>query len=96
MREMVSVTSRRALLSAIAVAPVVLASPWDAAIAALPYHDEPVVLRRTREGRGDSRFRYHNAEGFFLSIEKGVVRDLHDSLYQIGMNRPGFVGGSNS
>jgi len=80
-----SVTSRRSLLTAIAVAPVAMSSPWDAAIAALPYHDEPVVLRRTRAGRGDSRFRYHNAESFFLGIEKGIVRDQCDRLYQTGI-----------
>ena len=80
-----SMTSRRRLLTAIAVAPVAISSPWDAAIAALPYHDEPVVLRRTRAGRGDSRFRYHNAESFFLGLEKGVVSDLHDRLYQTGI-----------
>lgn len=80
-----SITSRRRLLTAIAVAPVVISSPWDAAIAALPYHDEPVVLRRTRAGRSDSRFRYHNAESFFLGIEKGIVRDPRDRLYQTGI-----------
>lgn len=79
------ITSRRNLLTAIAIAPVAISSPWDEAIAALPYHDEPVVLRRTRVGRRDSRFRYHNAESFFLGIEQGIVRDQHDRLYQIGI-----------
>jgi hypothetical protein len=51
----------------------------------LPYHDEPVALRRTRAGRSDSRFRYHNAESFFFGIEKGIVRHPHDTLYQIGI-----------
>lgn len=84
-------TSRRSLLKVLSVAPIatlpgsVTASPWDAAIAALPYHDEPVALRRSRAGRGDSRFRYHNAESFFLGIEKGIVRHPHDWLYQIGI-----------
>lgn len=80
-----SITSRRELLAAIAITPVAMASPWDAAIAALPYHDEPVVLRRTRSGRRDSRFRYHNAESFFLGIERGIVRHPHDQLYQAGI-----------
>jgi hypothetical protein len=80
-----SITSRRDLLAAIAIAPVGISSPWDASIAALPYHDEPVVLRRTRAGRRDSRFRYHNAESFFLGIEQDIVRDQHDRLYQIGI-----------
>ena len=53
-------TSRRSLLKVLSVAPIatlpgsMAASPWDATIAALPYHDEPVVLRRTRAGRRDS------------------------------------------
>jgi len=62
-----------------------MSSPWDAAIAVLPYHDEPVVLRRTGAGRSDSRFRYHNAESFFQGIEKDIVRDPHDRLYQTGI-----------
>lgn len=75
-------TSRRSLLRALTVAPVATlprraaASPWDAAIAALPYHDEPVVLRRSRVGRSDSRFRYHNAESFFVGIERGIAFEL--------------------
>src|ERR1700712_1020704 len=83
--------SRRSLLKALTVAPIAtlpgspVASPWDAAIAALPYHDEPVVLMRTRAGRSESRFRYHNAESFFLGIEKGIVQQPHDRLYQIGI-----------
>lgn len=84
-------TSRRSLLKVLSVAPIatlpvsMAASPWDAAIAALPYHDEPVVLGRTRAGRRDSRFRYHNAESFFLGIEKGIVGDQRDRLYQTGI-----------
>lgn len=79
-------TSRRSLLKALSVAPIATApGSADAAIAALPYHDEPVVLRRTRAGRGESRFRYHNAESFFLGIEKHIVRHPHDRLYQIGI-----------
>lgn len=80
-----SITSRRSLLAGIAIAPAAMSSPWDATIAALPYHDEPVVLRRTRAGRGDSRFRYQNAESFFLGMERGIVRDPHDMLYQTGI-----------
>jgi len=85
-------TSRRTLLKALSIAPIATlpgsattTSPWHAAIAALPYHDEPVALRRTRTGRGDGRFRYHNAESFFLGIERGVVRDPQDILYQTGI-----------
>lgn len=79
------ITSRRNFMTAIANAPVAISLPWNAAIAALPYHDEPVVLRRTRVGRADSRFRYHNAESFFLGIEQGIVQDQRDRLYQIGI-----------
>jgi hypothetical protein len=80
-----SITSRRSLLIAIAITPIAISSPWDAAIAALPYHDEAVVLRRTRVGRSDSRFRYYNAESFFLGIERGVVQNPSDLLYQTGI-----------
>lgn len=80
-----SITSRRSLLAGIAIAPAAMSSPWDAAIAALPYHDKSVALRRTRAGRSDSRFRYHNAESFFLGLERGIVRDPHDMLYQTGI-----------
>lgn len=84
-------TSRRSLLRAITVASIVTvpasasASPWDAAVAALPHHDEPVVLRRSRLGRSDSQFRYHNAESFFLGIAQGLVRNRYDLLYQTGI-----------
>lgn len=36
-------------------------------------------------GRNLSRFRYHNAESFFLGIEIGVVPHPTDRLYQIGI-----------
>lgn len=49
------------------------------------FGDEPVALQRSREGRSLSRFRYHNAESFFLRVEKGVVRHPTDKLYQIGI-----------
>lgn len=84
-------TSRRSLLKVLSVAPIaalpgsMAASPLHGAIAALPYHEEPIVLERTRAGRRDSRFRYHNAESFFLGIEKGGVGDKHDRLYQTGI-----------
>lgn len=47
--------------------------------------EPPVQLGRSREGRSASRFRYHNAEGFFLGVERGMVQDAHDRLYQIGI-----------
>lgn len=79
------VTSRRGLLTTIAMAPVVGSSSWDAAIPAPPYHDDQVALRRSRAGRSESRFRYHNAESFFLRIEKGIVQHPHDRLYHTGI-----------
>lgn len=86
-------TSRRALLGAFTVAPIAtlpgiaVASPWDAAIAALPYAetDEPVALRRSRRGRSDSEFRYHNAEGFFASVEEGNRPYGRVQLYNVGI-----------
>lgn len=83
--------SRRFVLKALSAAPIATmpigpaTSPLKGAVAALPYHDEPVVLRRTKLGRSESRFRYHNAESFFLGIERGVVRNPQDRLYQIGI-----------
>lgn len=84
-------TSRRAVLRALtaplAIPAGAVAAPWSGRIAPLfdAYGDEPVALRRSREGRRLSRFRYHNAEGFFLGIEKGIVRHPIDRLYQIGI-----------
>jgi len=84
-------SSRRTVLKALTIAPIASlqmrakASRLGAAIEALPYHDEPVVLTRTRLGRNESRFRYHNAESFFFAIEQGRVRDPHDRLYQVGI-----------
>jgi len=84
-----SVTSRRALLGLLGSAPAVAASSskWTVALSAVheEWNDEPPVLRRTRGGRSLSEFRYHNAESFFASIEKGIVRDRCDLLYQAGI-----------
>ena len=50
-------SSRRSVLKALTIAPIASlqmrakASPSGAAIEALPYHDEPVVLTRIRLGR---------------------------------------------
>lgn len=80
-------TSRRALLGALAAAPIAAVSRWDAAIAALPYAatHEPLSLRRSKDGRGLSRVRYHRAESFFVGIEAGTPHHRHDQLYQIGI-----------
>lgn len=93
MIEIGSMTSRRALLGALTVIPIaalperVAALPREAPIGMLPYAspEQPVLLQRSRKGRNDSRFRYHNAESFFLGIEKGIVRHPHDRLYQTGI-----------
>lgn len=85
--------SRRAILKAIAAAPVVRWSAVPTApsqlastdVSPLPKIEPPANLRRSREGRSASRFRYHNAESFFLSVERGIVQDGHDRLYQIGI-----------
>lgn len=89
---MVGPTSRRALLGALTGVPVAaLAVPatssWTEALAKLhdQYADRPPALVRTKAGRSLSRFRYHNAESFFLGIEKGIVRHPTDRLYQIGI-----------
>lgn len=47
--------------------------------------DEPIVLARTEQGRNDSKFRYHNAEGFFASVEAGFGKDRYYLLYQTGI-----------
>ncbi|MDQ8756919.1 hypothetical protein RCO27_11845 [Sphingosinicella sp. LHD-64] len=84
-----SLASRRELLGALTIAPLALSAPpsaWASVPSqSVPAADEPVVLWRTREGRSLSRFRYHNAESFFLGVEKGVVRQPTDKLYQIGI-----------
>ena len=84
------VTPRRGFLVALASA------PFSTAAVAVPSHrklppvleqieERPVVLRRSREGRRLSRFRYNNAEGFFRSsrIEDGRLRG--DTLYSLGI-----------
>lgn len=89
---MVAPTSRRALLGALTGVPVAAlavptTSPWAEALAKLHDYDanQPPALARTKAGRSLSRFRYHNAESFFLGIEKGIVRHPTDRLYQIGI-----------
>jgi len=93
MADIGSGTSRRAMLGALTVASIAtlpgiaVASPWDAAIAALPYAgtDEPVSLRRSRRGRRDSEFRYHNAEEFFASVEGRNRACDRVQLYNVGI-----------
>jgi hypothetical protein len=86
------ITSRRAVLGGLTAAPLAIpagavTASWSGSIAPLfeVLGDQPVALRRNREGRSLSRFRYHNAESFFLGVEKGAVRHPADMLYQIGI-----------
>lgn len=84
-------TSRRSVLRALtaplAIPAGAVVAPESGRIASLldVYGNEPIALRRSRAGRRLSRFRYHNAESFFLGIEKGIVRHPTDRLYQIGI-----------
>ena len=79
--------SRRALLGALAIGSASIAA---APVSALrrefsTWGDEPIVLKRTEEGRSNSEFRYHNAEEFFASVEEGLVRGRSNLLYQTGI-----------
>lgn len=92
MVEIGSVTSRRTLLRALTAAPLLVpgvaeASRWEAALTSLPFAaaQEPLSLRRSREGRSLSRARYHRAESFFVGLEAGVPHGQRDQLYQIGI-----------
>ncbi|MGS1015507.1 hypothetical protein [Allosphingosinicella humi] len=82
-----SLASRRELLGAMAIAPLALSAPpvQASALSQSTGTDEPIVLQRSSKGRSLSRFRYHNAESFFLGVEKGAVRHPTDKLYQIGI-----------
>lgn len=85
-----SSTSRRALLLALTATPaaaLAVRSPWDEALTPLHdhYDDEPAALVRTKEGRSLSRFRYHNAESFFESLDRGFCDRRDEMLYQSGI-----------
>jgi hypothetical protein len=86
------IASRRTVLGALTAAPLAIpagavTASWSGSPAPLfeAFGDEPVTLQRSREGRSLGRFRYHNAESFFLGVEKGAVRQPTDMLYQIGI-----------
>jgi len=89
MVEIGTVTSRRAMLGLLGSAPAIAVaastSPRSMAFSAAEWNDEPAILRRSKEGRSLSEFRYHNAESFLASIEKGLVRNRCDLLYQTGI-----------
>jgi hypothetical protein len=81
-------TSRRALLGSLSATSLVavpgIASRWERAVAALPCKPA-VVLQRSREGRSNSRFRYHNAEAFFAGVPRGFECHGSDQHYRIGI-----------
>ncbi|MBY8826587.1 hypothetical protein [Hephaestia mangrovi] len=83
--DLVSTPSRRTMLAGLAVAPVAVTplalssdAPSQSTVRLPP-------LQRSRDGRALSRFRYHNAEGFFAGLEHGGARRTHRRLYQIGI-----------
>lgn len=80
--------SRRAFLGGLAMTPAVAtAGPIIDVLDRefIIWGDERTVLARTEQGRSDSEFRYHNAEGFFASVEAGLGDDRHRLLYQTGI-----------
>ncbi|MES2136668.1 MAG: hypothetical protein V4502_06370 [Pseudomonadota bacterium] len=85
--EVGSSTSRRALLGALAVAPLAALSTAEVGRFGMSVDvpSELVPLRRTREGRHLSRIRYHNAESFFAPVEQGFPFRPNDHLYQTGI-----------
>ncbi|NML89160.1 hypothetical protein HHL26_08790 [Sphingobium sp. TB-6] len=84
------VTSRRALLHGLTVAPITastIASPWATALASLHqrYEDEPATLVRTKTGRALSRDRYDSAEIALAPIEAGFfAQHVRVTLHQAG------------
>src|SRR3546814_18132341 len=84
--------SRRALLGAFAAtSAAIVAAPATAETLRREFEawdDEPIVLRRTKQRRSDSKFRYHNAEPFLLSIERGFAHGRCHLLYQTGIVLP--------
>lgn len=81
--------SRRSILLGLASAPAVVAMSAPAA-AALPTQTAGVIdnvpaLTRNRERRALSRFRYHNAEGFFQGLDPNINMRPGDQLYRTGI-----------
>src|SRR3546814_3824263 len=87
-----SPTSRRSLLLTLTATPAAalaapIFSPWEEALRLLHdhYDDEAAALVRTKERRSLSRFRYHNAESFFESLDRGFYGRRDEMLYQSGI-----------
>lgn len=81
-------STRRSLLG---VLTGTVAVPWSAlaisrlgSASDLPKEELPPIMR-TPEGRTLSRFRYHNAEGFFRSGEAGYLNAASVMLYNVGI-----------
>ena len=81
--------SRRSMLVGLASVPAVVAVAAPAAgnPAAQRTTDSDAVptLTRNREQRALSRFRYRNAEGFFLGLDPAVGMRPNDRLYRVGI-----------
>ncbi len=55
------------------------------AFSMFPVSETPLAACRSSKGRALSRFRYCNAESFFLAIEEQLFSDTSDLLYQTGI-----------
>src|SRR3546814_7533638 len=70
--------SRRALLGAFAAtSAAIVAAPATAETLRREFEawdDEPIVLRRTKQGRSDSKFRYHNRSEEHTSELQSLMR----------------------
>lgn len=85
--------SRRTLLRAFSAASLnnvaierLLPSPGAAfAVRQASSSHDPFILRRSSAGRALSRFRYHNAEGFFRSLEDAPCDTMRQLLYLAGI-----------
>lgn len=81
--------NRRSILVGLASAPAVaaIAAPAAGSLggqATANGHGIP-RLARNREQRALSRFRYHNAEGFFVGLDPAVSMQPGDRLYRAGI-----------
>ncbi|WP_231730345.1 hypothetical protein [Novosphingobium sp. Fuku2-ISO-50] len=94
MVELAPTTSRRALLGALAKAPVAVVlvpripSPSERMLSALSddYGDDPVKLVRSKAGRSLSRERYRRAEEFFPREGPIAPAGWSDFLYTVGIS----------
>jgi hypothetical protein len=81
--------TRRSILVGLASAPAVaaIAAPAAGSLAgkATANGDGVPRLARNREQRALSRFRYHNAEGFFLGLDPAIDMQPSDRLYRTGV-----------